>query len=207
MSEHVDNYYCEWKISFNCNEVMERYQHYGNSEETDDNIIFVPERGQIRPAKPAEKSGLIASDANKGLSKEWFKVGESDSILPGTGINTLVNGRDVAIVKLSGSNQLFAIDNLDPFSQASVLSRGIVGDRKNEPMIISPISRKAFSLISGQCFEDRETSLNVYPVKQDGGSIFVQPTPFSMNWISQLLDNLNSKSEEAINEKELEEVS
>ena len=78
---------------------------------------------------------------------------------------------------MGGSQHVFATDNIDPFSQVSVLSKGIVGDRDHEPMVISPISKKAFSLITGQCFECKDVSINTYPVKVDGGAIKVMLNP------------------------------
>jgi nitrite reductase (NADH) large subunit len=36
-----------------------RFQHFVNSREHDSNVEFVPERGQIRPARPEEKRRRI----------------------------------------------------------------------------------------------------------------------------------------------------
>ena len=44
--------------------------------------------------------------------------------------------------------------NLDPFSRANVLSRGIVGDLKGELVVASPVYKQHFSLRTGQCVED-----------------------------------------------------
>jgi len=39
--------------------VRRRFRHFVNSEAADDNVAFVPERGQIRPATREEKRGRL----------------------------------------------------------------------------------------------------------------------------------------------------
>jgi nitrite reductase (NADH) large subunit len=34
---------------------LKRFRHFVNSEETDPNVLFVQERGQVRPATKAER--------------------------------------------------------------------------------------------------------------------------------------------------------
>jgi len=60
MQHLVDTYQCEWKTAIEDPETLKRFRHFINSDKTDDNIVFVPERGQIRPASSQEKQGLIA---------------------------------------------------------------------------------------------------------------------------------------------------
>jgi nitrite reductase (NADH) large subunit len=51
----VDNYQCEWKTTIADESKLKRFRTFINSEETDDNILFVEERGQIRPANEEER--------------------------------------------------------------------------------------------------------------------------------------------------------
>ncbi|MFQ6333488.1 nitrite reductase large subunit NirB [Methylophilus sp. 3sh_L] len=55
MQHVVDNYQDEWKTAVNDPEVRKRFRSFVNSVAGDDNIVFVNERNQIRPATPAEK--------------------------------------------------------------------------------------------------------------------------------------------------------
>jgi len=55
MQRLVDTYECEWKKAINDPEVMKRFRHFVNSDEPDRNVVFVAERGQIRPARPEER--------------------------------------------------------------------------------------------------------------------------------------------------------
>ncbi|MEG3766619.1 nitrite reductase large subunit NirB [Alteromonas sp. 14N.309.X.WAT.G.H12] len=51
----VDAYQCEWKTTLASEESRKRFRQFVNSKQTDSNIQFVDERGQIRPATEAEK--------------------------------------------------------------------------------------------------------------------------------------------------------
>ena len=51
----VDNYVCEWAATINDTEKLKRFRHFVNSEQGDENVVFVTERDQIRPATDAEK--------------------------------------------------------------------------------------------------------------------------------------------------------
>lgn len=51
----VDSYKCEWKEAVETPEIRERYSHFVNSEEADDNIEFVSLREQKMPKEWAQK--------------------------------------------------------------------------------------------------------------------------------------------------------
>ena len=55
MARHVETYECEWKAVVDDPERMERFRTFVNSDEDDPNVVFVTERGQIRPAYRDEK--------------------------------------------------------------------------------------------------------------------------------------------------------
>ena len=59
MDHLVDTYQCEWKSTIENPEKVKRFNHFINSDETDNNVVFVKERAQIRPATIKEKSDLI----------------------------------------------------------------------------------------------------------------------------------------------------
>jgi len=56
----VESYQCEWKTTIETPEKRARFTTFINSNEGDSNVVFVRERGQIRPATREEKSQLIA---------------------------------------------------------------------------------------------------------------------------------------------------
>ena len=55
MQKLVDTYECEWKNAINDPETLKRFRHFVNSDAPDPNVVFVAERGQIRPARPDER--------------------------------------------------------------------------------------------------------------------------------------------------------
>ncbi|MGH3568168.1 MAG: nitrite reductase small subunit NirD, partial [Pseudonocardia sp.] len=61
-----------------------------------------------------------------------------------------------------------AIGNIDPFSGAAVLSRGIVGDRRGVPTVASPVYKQVFSLLDGRCLDDADVAVLSYPVRVVG---------------------------------------
>ncbi|WP_317203274.1 nitrite reductase large subunit NirB [Janthinobacterium sp.] len=59
MQHVVDTYACEWKAAVEDPETRKRFRHFVNSEQGDQNVVFMEERGQIRPATPEERRGLV----------------------------------------------------------------------------------------------------------------------------------------------------
>lgn len=102
----------------------------------------------------------------------WYPVCEFDRMIPERGVAALVAGEAVAVFR-THDGELFAIGNTDPFSGASVLSRGIVGDRGGTPTVASPIYKQVFDLRTGECFDDPEVSVAVYPVRRRDGTVEV----------------------------------
>lgn len=56
MQHVVDTYQCEWKTAVNDPVTRQRFRSFVNSEKPDEHIVFVQERGQIRPARAQERA-------------------------------------------------------------------------------------------------------------------------------------------------------
>lgn len=54
MQHVIETYQCEWKTAVTNPDVRKRFRTFINSDQADQRIVFVEERGQIRPAQPAE---------------------------------------------------------------------------------------------------------------------------------------------------------
>ncbi len=68
MQQVVDRYQCEWKSAVSDPAVRRRFRSFVNSEAPDEHIVFVQQRGQIRPARGKERdfereAGPAATDA------------------------------------------------------------------------------------------------------------------------------------------------
>lgn len=55
---------------------------------------------------------------------QWKQICQLSDILPGTGVCALVEGEQIAIFRPYTDQQVYAVSNIDPFFDASVLSRG-----------------------------------------------------------------------------------
>ena len=102
----------------------------------------------------------------------WTAVCALDDILPNTGVCARVGARHVAIFRV-GTDQLFAIDNIDPKSEASVLSRGLVGSVGERIVVASPLYKQHFDLASGECLEAPDQSVRAHAVRADAGRVLV----------------------------------
>jgi nitrite reductase (NADH) large subunit len=56
MQHVVDTYQCEWKTAVTDPVTRQRFRSFVNSEKLDEHIVFVQERGQVRPARAHERS-------------------------------------------------------------------------------------------------------------------------------------------------------
>ncbi len=61
MQHVVNTYQCEWKTAVTTPAVRERFRTFVNSDKTDERIVFVQERGQIRPARDDEKAAATSA--------------------------------------------------------------------------------------------------------------------------------------------------
>ena len=58
MQHVIDTYQCEWKTTITDESKLKRFRHFINSDKPDDNVLFVEERGQIRPANEGERKHI-----------------------------------------------------------------------------------------------------------------------------------------------------
>jgi nitrite reductase (NADH) small subunit len=104
----------------------------------------------------------------------WVPVCPFVSLPVERGVAALVHGTAVAVFR-TYDDQVYALGNHDPFSRASVLSRGIVGTRGDIPFVASPMHKQAFDLRTGQCLDDPSVSVPSYPVRMVDGVVHVGP--------------------------------
>ena len=111
------------------------------------------------------------SEASKSIEDgNWLSVCQESDLINNIGVCALLNEHQVAIFKLSNGD-IYAIDNYDPFSDANVLSRGICGDVKGQPVVASPIYKQHFNLMTGQCLEDESIKIPVYQLRVINGLV------------------------------------
>ena len=198
MARVIQNYACEWKVAIEDPQTLKRFRHFVNADGKDQNVLFVEERGQIRPAtaqeraqredKPAaakEAKEAKESKARRGRGMNpfpaethdrWENVCSTDDLVDGTGVCALVGGRQIALFQVEG--QVYALDNFDPGSRANVLSRGLTGDLQNERVVASPVYKHHFVLATGRCVEDPTFSVTAYSARVQDGQVQIEiPRP------------------------------
>ncbi|KPQ26648.1 nitrite reductase small subunit NirD [Halomonas sp. HL-93] len=112
-------------------------------------------------------------------SKTWQKVCHKADLVEFSGVAAWLDSgappAQVAIFYLPGhGNELFALDHHDPFSNANVIARGIVGDLKGAPVVASPIYKQHFRLEDGQCLEDEDVKLRTWPIEFKGDEVWIE---------------------------------
>ncbi len=118
-------------------------------------------------------SMTTSTDTDTGT---WTAVCAATLLTPDRGVAALVNGRAVAIFALS-TGSLHAIDNIDPCSGASVLSRGMIGDVDGVATVASPMYKQRFDLSTGCCLDIPGLSVAVHDVTSADGMIHVRMRP------------------------------
>lgn len=108
------------------------------------------------------------------VAQSWVPVCTLDDIVPNTGVCALVDGAQIAVFHLDNDDsKVFAIENFDPASQASVLSRGLVGNLGERIVVASPIYKHHFDLRTGECLEAPEYSVNAFAARVEDGRVWV----------------------------------
>jgi nitrite reductase (NADH) small subunit len=116
----------------------------------------------------------LLDDATELLSvyvETWTAACSYDYLVPNRGVGVLLaDGSQAALFRLDDGS-LHAIGNIDPFTGAAVMSRGIVGDRAGRPMVQSPIGKQAFALDDGRCFDNPAVAVPVYCTRLVNGMV------------------------------------
>lgn len=100
----------------------------------------------------------------------WIPICPVADLQPERGVAGLLpDGGQVAVFR-THDGALYALSNLDPFSGAAVLSRGIVGDRGGIPTVASPMHKQVFALATGMCLDDPSVRVPVFMVRARGGT-------------------------------------
>jgi nitrite reductase (NADH) small subunit len=106
------------------------------------------------------------------IPEKWIPVCRLEALPVDRGAAALVDQRQVAIFRLA-SGDLFAVGHRDPFSEANVIARGLVGTRGSVPTVASPIYKQVFDLRTGRCLDDESVVLGSWAVRVVDGIVEV----------------------------------
>ncbi len=97
---------------------------------------------------------------------KWINVCNVDDLQPDSGVCALLDGEQVAIFWMPEPDaKVYAVGNYDPFGNANVLSRGLIGDIGGQPVVASPLYKQHFNLQTGVCLEDETVKIPVYAIR------------------------------------------
>ena len=119
-----------------------------------------PTEGQFQPA---DSLAPVAKRLSELLGREVPVVAD------------WVDGVQVALVR-THDDAVHAIANLDPYSGAQVIARGLVGTRGDIPTITSPMFKQVFDLRTGECLDaagDEPRALRTWSVTVVDGEVVV----------------------------------
>ena len=125
-----------------------------------------------------------ASAPQTAAPARWVRVCRVDELIPGRGVAALLNpGAPATALQLqaavfrTAAGELYAVGNLDPFTGACVISRGLLGSRDGVPTVASPMLKHLFELRTGLCVDGpagaQPESLPVFPVRCAEGAVHV----------------------------------
>ncbi|MBB3661820.1 MULTISPECIES: nitrite reductase small subunit NirD [Prauserella salsuginis group] len=115
----------------------------------------------------------VLSEKRSAGAEVWTPVCRAEQVPRAAGVAVLLDdGVQVAVFR-TVEGDVFGLSNVDPFSGAAVLSRGIVGDVGGVPVVASPVYKQNFDLRTGQCLDDAGVRIEAYPLRVTDGIVHV----------------------------------
>jgi nitrite reductase (NADH) small subunit len=114
---------------------------------------------------------LVLDDADLALAAgAWHNVCNLTDLEPNWGEAALVGGRQVAVFRLA-TDQVFAVEQRDPATQAHVMARGIVGSRGARPTIAAPLHKQVYDLATGERLDAAGVPIAAFPARVVNGIV------------------------------------
>jgi nitrite reductase (NADH) small subunit len=122
---------------------------------------------------------LLAQPTTQPSTASWVAVCTMRQLIPERGVAVLVGDAQVALfrVRSQGDDFVYAVSHRDPFSDANVMARGIVGSVEDRDTVASPMYKHVFDLATGECLSDPFVRLPVHRTFVAGGVVYVHATP------------------------------
>jgi len=111
-----------------------------------------------------------------GARPSWVQICTLGDLEVERGRAALLGDAQAALFLLH-SGRVHAVSNLDPYSGAHVISRGIVGTRNDIPTVASPMFKQVFDLRTGACLDTQgreQRGLRVWPVDVDDDRVLIR---------------------------------
>jgi len=102
---------------------------------------------------------------------EWTDICPLNDLTPNAGICALYNEQQVAIFLCTQSDNVYAIANYDPFGNANVLSRGIIGSTEDVMYVASPLYKQRFNLATGECLDSEVHKVKTFDIRVENDTV------------------------------------
>ena len=119
---------------------------------------------------------MMVHETDAAVPAGWTAVCALAALEVERGRAALLGDEQIALF-LTHGGRVHAVQNLDPYSGANVISRGIVGTRGEVPTVASPMYKQVFDLRTGVCLETQgkdPKTLRVWPAAVEGGIVYVR---------------------------------
>ena len=180
MQQLVGSYRCEWKAVVESPELREKFRHFAHDKKPDDELDFVRERGQKRPADWASPDPRVSiGDLPAEETWTWQNLARVELFPADGGASVRYGNSQIAIYNFSRRGEWFATQALCPHRKDNVLARGLLGDQAGEPKVACPLHKKTFSLLSGKGLSDPNYQIRAFPVEVRGDEVWVKLPPGS----------------------------
>ncbi|KAA5822349.1 nitrite reductase small subunit NirD [Algibacter amylolyticus] len=105
--------------------------------------------------------------------KIWFKAAHINDFPKDGGACVKYKDLQIAVFNFSRLSTWYACQNLSPYKEEMVLSRGMIGDHKGIPMVACPLHKKTFSLETGENLNGELEPIAIYPVKIEEENVYI----------------------------------
>lgn len=104
----------------------------------------------------------------------WVKACRMKDIPANAGGCVIIKGQHIAIFNYADGKEWYALPNVCPHKQQSVLSRGLIGDDDEEPKVACPLHKNTFSLKTGKNLSgNSKYDLEPIEIRIEGDDIFL----------------------------------
>lgn len=124
--------------------------------------------------KKTRQQNVVIQRKTRMSKSGWFKAAKIEDIPVNGGACVKVQDKQIALFYLQNKDELYACQNLCTHKKQMILSRGIVGDKKGEPMITCPLHKKSFSLKTGNNLNNEDYRIRIYSVKLEDGFVYIE---------------------------------
>ena len=184
MGELIGSFFCEWTEAIKDPEKRKAFQQFGNTNEIQDTVDNVTERGQERPADWPIDSCKEDFRDTQWSELTWQPIIDASNFVDnpsGSSISIKRGDTQLAIFKIKG--KWHATQQMCPHKRTFALSQGLIGDepKSDKSWVSCPYHKRNFILggtDAGRCSNDADLSIATFPVEvREDGMVYLKLPP------------------------------